>query len=76
MIKKSVSKIKAVKGWAVCFALNKKCLTGDFCAFNRRKNAKTYIKKLHEKIGGFEEDHHLVPCTIHLSPTQGKKKKK
>ena len=56
--------IKKVKAYAVCFKFNKKCMTGEIVAFNLRKNAKKYIKELHEKIGGFEEDHHIIPCII------------
>lgn len=55
---------KVIKAWAVCFALNKRCMQGDICAFNKRKEAKKYITELHKKIGGFEDDHHLVPCEI------------
>jgi hypothetical protein len=66
---------KEIKAWAVCFALNKRCMTGELCAFNRRKNAKEHIIKLHKEIGGLEDDHHIVPCTITYSlPPKPKKK--
>lgn len=48
-------KKKQMKMYAVCFRLNKKCMTGDIVAFNKRKEAKKYIVDLHKKIGGFEE---------------------
>ena len=57
-----LSKVRKV--WAVCFALNRKCMQGNIHTFNSRAEANTYIKELHKKIGGFEEDHHIVPCTI------------
>lgn len=53
-----------MKAYAVCFAFSKKCMTGDICAFNKRKNAKKYIKDLHKVIGGLEEDHHIINCEI------------
>ena len=53
-----------IKAYAVCFHFSKKCMSGEICAFSKRKNAKEYIKELHKKIGGLEEDHHIVPCEI------------
>ncbi len=67
---------KIVKAWAVCFAYSKKCMTGNICAFNSRKEALIYIKELHKKIGGFEDDHHIVPCIISYSLPVTKAKKK
>ena len=65
---KTKKKQKVMKGWAVCFALNKKCLMGEFCVFNRRKNAEKHITELQKKIGGFEDDHHIVPVSIIYQP--------
>ena len=56
--------MKKIKAWAVCFALNKKCLSGDIPTFQTRAKAKQYIKELHKKIGGFEEDHHIIKVLI------------
>lgn len=56
--------IKGVKAWAVCFGLNKKCLMGDIPTFKSRAGAKRYIKELHQKIGGFEDDHHIIKVLI------------
>jgi hypothetical protein len=63
-------KKKRIKAWAVCFYFNKKCMQGDICAFNKRKEAKKYIVELHKKIGGFVDDHHIVPCEIHYKLTK------
>lgn len=57
-------KSKKMKAWAVCFRLNKKCMSGSIVAFNKKKNAKGYITDLHERIRGFEADHHIIPCEI------------
>lgn len=57
-------KQKAVKAWAVCFALSKRCMGGDLAFFTKKSYARQYIKILHKEIGGFEDDHHLVPVTI------------
>lgn len=69
---------KKVKAWAVCFALNEQCLQGDIVIFSKQKNAKEYIVDLHKKIGGFEDDHHLVPITItyEVLPTKVTKRNK
>lgn len=56
---------KEVVKWAVCFGLNKKCMQGEIPTFPSKKEAKTYIKELHNKIGGFEEDHHIIKVSIH-----------
>lgn len=56
--------VRGMKAWAVCFALNKRCMHGNICTFNKLKEAKKYIVELHKKIGGFEDDHHIVPCEI------------
>ena len=47
---------KQIIAYAVCFALNKKCLSGDIPTFQTRAKAKQYIKELHQKIGGFEDN--------------------
>jgi len=60
-----IMKTKPIKAWAVCFALSKKCLSGDIPTFTSKAKARKYIKELHQKIGGFEEDHHPVSvCKI------------
>ena len=59
--------MKKIKKWAVCFSLSKKCMQGEVLTFDSKKEAKTYIKELHKKIGGFEGDHHIVPCIIHFN---------
>ena len=56
--------IRKVKAWAVCFALNKKCLSGDIPTFTNKVKAQTYIEELHQKIGGFEGDHHIIKVLI------------
>ena len=68
-----MKEIKKVKAWAVCFALNKKCMQGDIRTFTKRTDAKEYITELHKQIGGFEDDHHIVPCEIHVSLPKRKK---
>ena len=55
---------KGIKKFAVCFKFNKKCLEGEVNTFSTRKEAKTYIKELHQKIGGFEDDHHIIKITM------------
>ena len=55
---------KGIVKYAVCFYLNKKCLSGHIEAFDKRSEAKTYIKELHQKIGGFEDDHHIIKVLI------------
>ena len=55
---------KKIKAWAVCFALNKKCLENDIPTFTSKAKAKKYIKELHQSIGGFEEDHHIIKVLI------------
>ena len=62
-MKKAKTKV-VKKGWAVCFALSKKCMQGDLAFFTRKSYARRYIKILHKEIGGLEDDHHIVPCTI------------
>lgn len=57
-------KSEQIKAYAVCFSLNKKCLSGDIPTFKTRYGAKKYIKDLHKEIGGFEEDHHIVKVII------------
>lgn len=59
-------KRKEVKKYAVCFLLNKTCMEGDVRVFAKRADAKKYIVDLHNRIGGFEEDHHIVRITYHL----------
>lgn len=59
-----MTKSKKIRAYAVCFALNKKCLEGDLRIFTKRRDARSYIVDLHEKIGGFEDDHHIVPIEI------------
>ncbi len=53
-----------IKAWAICFALNKKCMGAGTILFPTKKEAKVYRAELHNHIGGFEEDHHIIPCTI------------
>lgn len=53
-------KNKTIKAYAVCFSLNKKCMQGNITVFSKRKEAKQYITESHKKIGGFEDDHHIV----------------
>ncbi len=65
--------IKKVKAYAVCFYLNSQCMTGDLSFFTCRKDAKEYITDLHKKTGGFEEDHHIVPCVITYTLHNAKK---
>ena len=57
-------KKKQIIKWAVCFALNKKCLSGHVNLFDKKSEAKQYNKELHQKIGGFEEDHHIIKVLI------------
>ena len=52
------------KAWAICFKYNKKCMQGETPTFPTKKEAKIYNKELHQKIGGFEDDHHFVKCFI------------
>lgn len=59
MIKKRVKKV-----FGVCFGLNKKCLMGDIPTFETKAGAKKYIKELHKEIGGFEDDHHIIPLFL------------
>lgn len=73
MTKQKQKGIKPIKAWAVCFALNKTCLDGDIRTFESGFRAKRYIKELHKKIGGFEDDHHIVPVII--TPIYKSKKK-
>lgn len=60
-----------IKAYAVCFAFSKKCLQGDIPTFRTKKGAKEYITELHKKIGGFEEDHHIIP--VFITPITKKK---
>jgi len=64
LIKPVEEERKSVIAWAVCFVLNKKCLSDDIPTFETRAKAKQYIKELHKKIGGFEEDHHILKVRI------------
>ena len=57
-------KTAKTKAWAVCFALSKKCMQGDLAFFAKKSYARRYIKILHKEIGGLEDDHHIIPCTI------------
>ena len=64
LTKQKEKKVKPIVVWAVCFALNRKCLSGDIPTFQTRAKAKQYIKELHQKIGGFEDDHHIVKVSV------------
>lgn len=55
---------KKIKAWAVCFALNRKCLDDDIRTFRTRAKAKEFIHELHCEAGGFEDDHHIIPVLI------------
>lgn len=61
-------KTKKIKAYAVCFILNDRCLQGELVFFTKRKSAKEYIVDLHKKIGGFEEDHYIIPVEITYKP--------
>ena len=63
--------LEKIKAYAVCFGLNKKCLQGEIHSFSKRREAKAYIKELHKEIGGFEEDHHIVPVIINKTLKEG-----
>ena len=58
------NKEKEIIKYAVCFALNKKCLSGDIQLFQTRAKAKQYIYELHCEAGGFEDDHHIIRVLI------------
>ncbi len=68
-------KQKGIKKWAVCYQFHKTCLEGDIATFKTRAGAKKYIKELHQKIGGFEQDHHIIRVTITPLSTITKKKR-
>lgn len=61
---KPKGKKRVVKAWAVCFVLNKQCLEDGSTVFRKYKTAKEHIRKVHDRDGGFTEDHHIVPVTI------------
>lgn len=62
-MKKQIKQKKIIK-WAVCFSLNKTCLSGDIPTFQTRAMAEGYVQSLHCEAGGFEYDHHIVKVLI------------